>query len=124
MYEKFALVSAYKSDTTRNRRIEVSDDDHMVVVVAIKVEYKLIEDNFDHVHYSSDNDKVVLKTLYRDKDKKIYYKGAGKYSNYKTKEANSDKTYLNEEQMKELRDYLSRYYQQKYQKIIDRDAII
>ena len=119
MIEQFALVSAYKTDTTRNRRIEVSENNSMVVVVAIKVEYKLIEDDFTHIHNSSDSDKTVLKTLYRDKDKKIYYKGAGKYSNYKTKSSNTDKTYLTYEQMRDLKDYMTRYYQNKYEKSID-----
>lgn len=106
--ENFALVYARKSDGTRNRRIEVSEIRYGVAIVAIKVEYNLIEDNF-HVNESVASDKIVLKTLYKDKKDQIYYKGPGKYSNYKTIETNSGKTYLDSDQLKELDDYIKRY---------------
>lgn len=121
MSELFALTTARKTDDIRDKRVEVGDVEknwYYVVVVAIKVDYALIEDSFDHLHDSGASNNTVLKTLYKNKDGKIYYTGAGKYSSYITKKSNSDRTFLTEDQMKKLEDYIDRYKKFKENKEI------
>jgi len=107
--EQFALVSGYTSDSTRKRKIELAVDGFIVTNVAIKINYKLITDSFDHIHSSNAADKIVLKTIYKDKHDKLYYKGAGQYSHPTTKASSNAKNFLNGIQLDALKDYIRRY---------------
>ena len=109
MSEKFALVKASNNSGTRSRRIELLSGMHSSIVAAIKVEYKLINDHLGYVNDSNDSDRIVLKTLYKDKNERIYYNGVGEYGNWKTVKENSGRTYLTEDQMNQLNDYVNRF---------------
>lgn len=124
MAELFALTTARKTDYIRDKRIELGDVEkhqYYAVIVAIKVDYILLEDSFDHLHQTTDGNKTVLKTLYKNKDGKIYYTDAGKYSNYMTKEANSGRKFLTKDQMEALEDYIERYKKFKENKEIENE---
>lgn len=113
MPEQFALIDTFRVKSGGKKRLDLSDlyhndNDRKIIVVAKKVTYKLIEDDFDHFHHTTDSDKTVLKMLYIDRHDKIYYNGTGQYSNYKTKARNTGKTYLTEEELESLDDYIKR----------------
>jgi len=87
MSEKFALVKASNNSGTRSRRIELLSGTHSSIIAAIKVEYKLINDHLGYVNDSNDSDTIVLKTL----------------------KENTGRTYLTENQMNQLTDYVNRF---------------